>query len=482
MLLARIALSLLAACSLGGCVTINSVSTSQPQSMGPVTLTVSACANGAPGCSGAANTSSLYALLVSFDTDMSFQVQPLVAVRLPDGAEAPDMLTGNLSGGGTLTFTRSSTYEAELQALEPAPAGERWWGWLSSQVTYSRNTTQAFTVSLSASLPRPADGGPLPTPMHWRPVVGARFVDGTHLAGRPVDCGSTNQDLYNGFDEVSPGGSNESIVCVDAPAPDATRGFLEAPIVDFGLLGTDLSAPAGSSVVATFLAKRSGVPDLGTTFALAVTGGPPGGSVTLDRTSVPLGGESTTPVLATVTVPAGTPPGAYPITLTGTAAGKPSRSATSVLTVPAPPPGPPPPPGAGSDTTAPVISSASLARRRFRVGASSTPLVAAAAGTTVRLSLSEASKLAITVERLTKGRRKGSRCSPRATTGRRCTIAKRSGVLTRSLAAGAGKVAFSGRLGRRKLAVGSYRMTLVATDAAGNRSAKKSLSFSIVAR
>jgi hypothetical protein len=483
-LLARIALSAVAAVSLGGCITINSVSTSQPQSMGPVTLSVSACANGAPGCTGAANTSSLYSLLVGFDSDMSFQVQPLVAVRLPEGAVAPDMLTGNLSGGGTLTFTRSSTYEAELQALEPAPAGERWWGWLSSQVMYSRNTTQAFTVSLSASLPRPADGGPLPSPMHWRPVVGARFVDAMHLASRPVDCGSTNQHLYIGFDEVSPGGSNASIVCVDAPAPDATRGFLEAPLVDFGLTATDLSAPAGSVVTATFLAKRSGVADPSTTFALEVSGGPPGGTVSIDRTSVSLGGDSTTPVLASVGIPAGTAPGSYPITLTGTAAGKPTRSASAVLTVPAAatPPTPAPPPGAASDSTAPVIASASLARRRFRVGPRSTPLVATAAGTTVRLSLSEAAKLSLTVERLTKGRRKGARCSPSARTGRRCTIVKRSGVLTRSLASGAGKVPFSGRLGRRKLAVGTYRMTLVATDGAGNRSAKKSLSFSIVAR
>jgi hypothetical protein len=39
---------------------------------------------------------------------------------------------------------------------------------------------------------------------------------------------------------------------------------------------------------------------------------------------------------------------------------------------------------------------------------------------------------------------------------------------------------FSGRIGRRALRPGSYRATITATDAAGNKSRPKTLSFKIV--
>ena len=40
---------------------------------------------------------------------------------------------------------------------------------------------------------------------------------------------------------------------------------------------------------------------------------------------------------------------------------------------------------------------------------------------------------------------------------------------------------FSGRIGSKKLSRGRYRAVLVATDAAGNRSAPKRLGFTVVA-
>ena len=45
---------------------------------------------------------------------------------------------------------------------------------------------------------------------------------------------------------------------------------------------------------------------------------------------------------------------------------------------------------------------------------------------------------------------------------------------------GAGAVAFSGRISRRALPRGTHRITLVATDAAGNRSLPVRLTFRIV--
>jgi hypothetical protein len=47
---------------------------------------------------------------------------------------------------------------------------------------------------------------------------------------------------------------------------------------------------------------------------------------------------------------------------------------------------------------------------------------------------------------------------------------------------GANKVAFTGRLGKRKLTPGRYRATVGAVDAAGNRAKPKRVSFRIVRR
>ena len=135
---------------------------------------------------------------------------------------------------------------------------------------------------------------------------------------------------------------------------------------------------------------------------------------------------------------------------------------------------------------APVITSASLARKRFRVGSARTPLSGTArktpAGTTLRVNLSKPASLRVAIQRARPGRRKGGRCSPRVHTGRRCTSLKQVGALKRTLPAGSSKIPFSGRLGRRRLAAGSYRMKLVATDAQGVRSSTKTLKFTVVKR
>ena len=468
-----IALFVLIASGLSGCIAINGASSTQPQSMGPVRLTVSACASGSPGCNGPTNNGSAYGVLNEVDSDQTLDVQVLLAVRLPDGSTPPDQLSGQLSGGAPLQFSRSTSYESDLQALEPAPAGERWWGWLSGVVTYGRKTTQGFGVNFNTTLPAPAGEGPLPSPMRWRPVVGVRYADSSNPPARAVDCGTMNSELYAGYSE---GGSGSStVVCIDSPTPDAARGFLDAPITDFGIEGTTAQAPAGSTITTTFIARRSGAADAATTFALAASGGPPGGTVALDRNSVSLGGDAVTAVLATVTIPPGTPPGSYPVVLTGTANGKPTRSGTVTVTVPAPPvatptpapTGTPAPPGA--DRTAPAIRAASLSKRRFR---------AAVRGLRLTLDLSEAAATQVVVERLRPGRRVGTRCSTTAKRGRRCTAVSRAATRRLTLGAGVSRSAFSARA----LRPGSYRLSIVATDAAGNRSAARTVRFTVLPR
>ena len=139
------------------------------------------------------------------------------------------------------------------------------------------------------------------------------------------------------------------------------------------------------------------------------------------------------------------------------------------------------------DRTAPSISGFSLANRRFRIARGATPVSArrrVPLGTTFRYSLSEPATVTLTIERPLPGRRVGRSCRKPTRSNRsrrRCTRYVRAGVLTRRNK-GPGRVStpFTGRIGRRKLALGSYRATLGATDAAGNRARTRQLVFTVV--
>ena len=141
-----------------------------------------------------------------------------------------------------------------------------------------------------------------------------------------------------------------------------------------------------------------------------------------------------------------------------------------------------------ADELAPAVSSFGMSRRVFAVAAGPTPLSAqrrrrAAKGTTFRFSLSEPARVAIRIERRARGFKRGRRCvksPPRSGPRRRCTRYVRAGTLTRDGQPGTNSVVFSGRLGRRALRAGRHRARLTATDAAGNRSRARALSFRVV--
>src|SRR3954454_272889 len=149
-----------------------------------------------------------------------------------------------------------------------------------------------------------------------------------------------------------------------------------------------------------------------------------------------------------------------------------------------PGPPPPPPPGAAPDTTRPTITSPRLTTSRFAVAPASTPLSAAVKrGTTIRYSLSEQARVVITIFRKQAGRRRGRACvkpTPKLRRATPCLRSARKGALSRSGAAGANSVKFSGRLGTKALPVGSYSLTLLASDPAGNKSRPASVNFEIV--
>ncbi len=127
-------------------------------------------------------------------------------------------------------------------------------------------------------------------------------------------------------------------------------------------------------------------------------------------------------------------------------------------------------PAVAADRTRPVISRARLSRSRFRVGARATAISAVARGTTVAYSLSEAATAVLRIDRRVTVRR-GTR---------RVVRYRRAGALRRSGRAGPRRVAFSGRIGRRALRPGRYRLTISARDGAGNAGRRRVLRFTVV--
>ncbi|HVP03718.1 MAG TPA: PKD domain-containing protein [Solirubrobacteraceae bacterium] len=155
-------------------------------------------------------------------------------------------------------------------------------------------------------------------------------------------------------------------------------------------------------------------------------------------------------------------PATYQVTVTGRDALGNETSATRAVTV-----------GAASviaaDHTPPVVSHLRLTRARMLIGAGPTALSAATrrprpkTGTVVQFRLSERASVAVAVQH-----RKGK-------TWRTIGTLRRA-----NLAAGSRSLTFSGRLGRKALAKGGYRVSVTATDAAGNRSKPRVASFNVV--
>jgi Tol biopolymer transport system component len=125
-------------------------------------------------------------------------------------------------------------------------------------------------------------------------------------------------------------------------------------------------------------------------------------------------------------------------------------------------PGQPGGPGAGPGAGAPVVSRLSLSRTRFAVGRARTAQAARLrTGTVVRFSLDRAATVKLTIQRRSGGRW------------------VRAGVLRRSAGAGANRVRFSGRIGRRALRPGRHRIVARAHDSAGRTSAPRRARFRI---
>jgi hypothetical protein len=169
--------------------------------------------------------------------------------------------------------------------------------------------------------------------------------------------------------------------------------------------------------------------------------------------------------------------------LTSTSPG--AASACPARTAPSASPAPPAPP---VDKVAPRTSKLGFVRTRFRAARRGASIARkkAPVGTTVRYRLSEAAKAKFTVERRMTGRRRGHKCvapTRKNRKARHCTRYRRlRGSFSRAGTAGSNSFRFTGRLRGKKLRPARYRLVMVATDSAGNRSKPARARFRIVLR
>ncbi|MCW2923102.1 MAG: calcium-binding protein [Thermoleophilia bacterium] len=327
-----------------GCVTFNGTPTLQQAGDVAPTLRLdfSVCTNGSTGgatggpCAPvASNPASLYT------------GRTLLAALVPQGSTPPALATATLSdpasvtrGGVAASHTdvrlfRSTSYETQLQAQSPAPAGHVWAGYVSEVVTSTVGTTVTGTGRITVGLPVDADGNAT-TPTARR-LVGLQFVSpfsnatvtGTDpdpdagqagtlaVACTPPNCIGTTSPA-DGTLEVVP--VRTLRVTAPATAPSVTAGGSTTAPFTVRLEGGAL--PAGGAVALTASTTASGV----TVSAPATVTATPG-----------------TDVVATVTVSAvaTAPGGAAAVKLVAKTADGSTRTATTNVTVTAATPAPP---------------------------------------------------------------------------------------------------------------------------------------------
>ena len=178
-------------------------------------------------------------------------------------------------------------------------------------------------------------------------------------------------------------------------------------------------------------------------------------------------------------------PGSHTATVTATDSTGLQATATVTVAVTAPATGDGTPPGLSGLAFLPAAFPASNSGASVRAARARPPARRPrATGSKVSYRLTEAATVTFTVERAVAGRRVNRRCVRLTRANRtrpRCTrfVAVR-GSFTHAGKAGANSFRFTGRVGGRKLAPGSYRLLARARDAAGNRSRVVRRAFRIV--
>jgi hypothetical protein len=301
-MLPRLAALLVVVLGLSGCLAIKS-ETASTRLPGVVTLDVSICvSNRVDGSQCIPNPVDAPLRANTAEADdgqdpaagsegLTFQL--LIGLRVPDGTVAPAEFR---STHGEV-FTKSPSYTTDLSTDRAAPAGFHWEGYISSSVMLQPGEP-VTVLNPELTLPAGPNGAPFAGPFQWRALVGARLVGN---ADDPVTCGAMGDDCY------------------ESPPAGDLFGQLSQPVSDFRVLpGAGATAAPGQTATVAFPVRYVDGAGFGAqTLHLSATSGLPGSpAVTPAAPTLSIAAGATPTASVSVTVPAGTAPGSYPVTLT----------------------------------------------------------------------------------------------------------------------------------------------------------------------
>ncbi|MDX6697891.1 MAG: hypothetical protein QOE65_1288 [Solirubrobacteraceae bacterium] len=405
----------------------------------------------------------------------------------------------NTGGGGNLTITGTATLASPIGIAVDPVAGKIYWANPTPD-----NKISVANLDGSGSIDLNVSGATAPdNPQGVALDLVAQRIYWTSVYGQKISY--TRLDNTGGGGDVTTAAgtvANPSGLAVDAEAGRVYWGNVGNSTLGYARLDN-----SGGGAVSTSGATANGVawPALLKTPAAAGAPAIGGGSVAPATLTCSRGAWATDLLASFLFRAPGTfafrwsrdgadVPGATGATLTATQAGtyrctdvasNPAGSAsqTSAAHVVAPAAVPPVTP-----PSAPVLSRLAIAPTAFRAadrGASAVAPTPASRGARVTLTLDVAASVGYRVTQRRSGRRTSAgRCAAptRGNRGRpRCArVVTLAGAFTRAGAAGANVFRFTGRLGGRKLAPGSYR--LVATPRAlGLAGTSRSVAFRILA-
>lgn len=353
--------------------------------------------------------------------------QLLLAFRVREGSVPPATfaVTTNDVPAQTLVMSRSASFGASItaDATFAQAADERWAAYISPEYSYDPGPVgtpaRKFSFAPEFGLPEGPSGGAFAGPFTVAVVVGQRRTDlpdpDDVAPSDPVICGGSESNATC-FNDENPDGVIDTPPTA-APYSLATRDLvvLPPPAAAQAGLGKTLSIP--------FAADYSG-PSLGQPLAVTGASDLPGATVTPATAAFSPTAAGRTALSLKVKTPNTARSGTYYVVLTAATAGGTKRVGTAKLAL---------------DGSKPKASK--LKRR----------------GRKVSFRLGEAAKLSFTLQK--KNRRGKFKRSGK--------VAKKNGK--------AGKNTFK----LRKLGRGSYKLLIVATDAAGNKGAAAKLGFTI---
>jgi hypothetical protein len=159
---------------------IGSLRLAQPGGIGPVSVHFELCTKGLEDPCIANPTEG--------------QSQYMLGIAIPKGASAPQTLRAeSLDGGAAIAYVRNDEVTEAIDEVSQEELAQAWpppgtdgVGYLSSVFNESKGALREWAINAVFGLP--AGASPFAGPFKVVVVVGWRRVDGTHSAGRTVNC------------------------------------------------------------------------------------------------------------------------------------------------------------------------------------------------------------------------------------------------------------------------------------------------------